>query len=74
MRVLKQSARFNQLPSQILRIREEYLAFCFDEACEYIMAELEEKKRPVFKEDLLDPNTGARKTFLSEALRKEGVK
>lgn len=33
-------------PSQILEIKNSYDAFCFDEACEFIIQELENKKTP----------------------------
>lgn len=72
MRVIKQSLRFQKLPSQIARIECEYEAFCFDEACMYIIEQIEDKKEPIFIEDRVDPNTGERKTFLSEALKSKG--
>jgi hypothetical protein len=31
-------------PSQILRIENDYDAFCFDEACDYILSELCKEK------------------------------
>jgi hypothetical protein len=72
MRVIKQSVRFNKLPSEIARINIEYEAFCFDEACMYIIEQIEDKKEPVFSEDRTDESTGERKTFLSEALKSKG--
>lgn len=30
-------------PSQILRIENDYDAFCFDEACDYILSELSDE-------------------------------
>lgn len=35
-------------PSQVLNLTNDYEAFCFDEACTFIMNELEEKKEPNF--------------------------
>jgi translation initiation factor 2B subunit (eIF-2B alpha/beta/delta family) len=31
-------------PSQILNIKNDYDAFCFDEACDYILSELSKEK------------------------------
>ncbi|WP_369703029.1 hypothetical protein [Clostridium moutaii] len=31
-------------PSQILSIEDNYTAFCFDEACDYILSELSKEK------------------------------
>ena len=40
-------------PSQILRIGNDYDAFCFDEACSYILSELlaEKPKTPKWKDE-----------------------
>ena len=70
MRVIKQSLRFQKLPSQIARIECEYEAFCFDEACMYIIEQIEDKKTPTFTEDRID-DKGNKKTFLSEALKND---
>lgn len=50
IRILNQSKRYNRLPSEILRIDDEYTAFCFDEACDYIITQLEQEKKPVWRE------------------------
>jgi hypothetical protein len=42
---------FKVRPSELLAIDEEYTAYCFDEACAYIIAQMEDKKTPHFKED-----------------------
>ena len=49
--ILNQSRRFKKLPSEILRIKDEYTSYCFDEACEYILSQLDEEKKPTFLED-----------------------
>jgi hypothetical protein len=41
-------------PSEILNIPDEYTAFCFDEACEYIITKLEDGKKPCFIEDEIE--------------------
>lgn len=46
------SKRYNQLPSDILHITDDYIAFCFDEACSEILARLESGDEPVWKEDI----------------------
>lgn len=40
--------KFSARPSEILRLEDGYAAFCFDEACCWISAQLEEGKRPFF--------------------------
>ena len=42
------SKRFKIRPSQVLNLTNDYEAFCFDEACSFIMDQLEEKKEPNF--------------------------
>lgn len=39
-------------PSEILYIQEEYVAYCFDEACALFTAYLSQKKTPHFPEDV----------------------
>ena len=67
-----QSRRFKKLPSEILRIKDEYTSYCFDEACEYILSQLDEEKKPIFLEDRKEikektKNNGAR-ALLKRAL------
>jgi hypothetical protein len=40
-------------PSQILSIKNDYDAFCFDEACDYILSELsaEKPKTPKWRDE-----------------------
>lgn len=45
------SKTYQVRPSEILRLSDEYTAYCFDEACAYFLSELSEKKQPHFKED-----------------------
>lgn len=35
-------------PSQVLNLTNDYEAFCFDEACTFIINKLEEKEEPWF--------------------------
>jgi hypothetical protein len=35
-------------PSELLDIRDPYVAYCFDEACAYIAEQMERKKKPKF--------------------------
>ena len=77
MPILNQSRRFKKLPSEILRIEDEYTSYCFDEACEYILSQLDEEKKPIFLEDRKEAkekakNNGAR-AFLKRALLKREV-
>lgn len=36
-------------PSELLGIRDTYTAFCFDEACAYIIKQLQDGREPVMK-------------------------
>ena len=40
---------YNCLPSQILRIEDDYTAYCFDEACALIMFKIDNDEKPKFK-------------------------
>ena len=80
MRIINQSLKFNKLPSEILRIKDEYTAFCFDEACLYISNQIEkidndkDIDRLNWIENQIDEKTGQRKTFVSEALKKKKIR
>lgn len=41
-------------PSEILEIYDPYTAFCFDEACAYIVRQLEDGKEPILKREKLN--------------------
>lgn len=43
--------KFGGRPSEIICVEDEYTAYCFDEACLYIMTMLEQKKEPIFEEE-----------------------
>lgn len=75
MRIINQANRYNRLPSEILRIKDEYTAFCFDEVCLFISTKIEnmsdkEIDNLNWTENKFDEN-GKRKTFVSEALKKK---
>lgn len=36
-------------PSQIMKIKDSYVSFCFDEACEYIRAKIANGEEPVYE-------------------------
>lgn len=40
--------RYKVRPSSLLGDVDDYTAFCFDEACAYIMAEMDNGEEPVF--------------------------
>lgn len=42
------SQRYNERPSVILGVDEEYAAYCLDEACALIMGRLDNKEEPNF--------------------------
>ena len=45
------SKTYHTRPSEVIRIEDEYTAYCFDEACAYFLSELSENKQPHFLED-----------------------
>ena len=72
MRVINQSIRFKKLPSEIARIYDEYTAFCFDEACDYIISQLEQEKKPKWREEQKTKKEKRNINLrLAEKLRKE---
>lgn len=42
------SKMYGKLPSEIIKLKDEYVAFCFDEACFFIRAKIEEGEMPDF--------------------------
>ncbi|HBZ6635219.1 hypothetical protein FDB55_13200 [Clostridium botulinum] len=53
MTILAMAKQFNQRPSQVINLTNDYEAFCFDEACVYIMSEMnkEDAQEPRFEND-----------------------
>lgn len=45
------SNKFGKLPSEVLKIEDEYTAFCFDEVCSHILAKLESGEKPDYNFD-----------------------
>lgn len=43
------SNRYRKRPSEMLGIEDEYVAYCLDEACAYIMNRLDEKEEMYFE-------------------------
>lgn len=50
------SKRFCQKPSQILNIEDEYTAYCFDEACSFIMFKIDNKEEPKYETHYATPS------------------
>ena len=72
LRIINQANRFNRLPSEIARIDDEYTAFCFDEACDYIISQLEQDKKPRWREDVKTKKEIRKDNLLlAEKLRRE---
>ena len=72
MRIINQALKFNRLPSEIARIDDEYTSFCFDEACLYIVNQIEDKKKPHFRDE--KAKTDKDKYYLNDFLRREALK
>lgn len=43
VRVLNQSREYKKRPSEILNISDDYTSFCFDEACMFILSQLDNR-------------------------------
>ena len=72
MRIINQALRFKKLPSEILKIKDEYTAFCFDEACMYIITQIEDKKKPLWDEDRKkNPKNKKDKYYLNDYFREQ---
>lgn len=41
--------RYNSRPSELMSIEDDYTSYCFDEACAFILGELEAGKEIQFK-------------------------
>lgn len=41
--------QYQCLPSEIMHIEDPYTAYCFDEACSYILLKLSNGEKPVYK-------------------------
>lgn len=73
MRVINQSIKYNKLPSEILRIDDEYVAFCFDEACMYISNEIEQGVKPKWEDEKLSIEEERSLSFnLAQQLKQKG--
>lgn len=60
------SRQFHKLPSEILRIEDEYTAFCFDEACSNIISHLINGDEPVYVRQSLSRESGRHFNTMSE--------
>lgn len=47
--MLSMSKQFNKAPSDILGIDDTYTAYCFDEACMFILGRLQDGEKPHYK-------------------------
>lgn len=47
-------------PSELLEIDDAYTAFCFDEACAYILSKLKDGEEPIIKEEETSQKTYAK--------------
>lgn len=52
---------YHTSPSKILRIDDEYLGFCFDEACALIVTKMQNKEKPTFDEESKKENKPKKK-------------
>lgn len=52
MKIVTTAVKFNTRPSLLLHISGEYESYCFDEACAYLITQIEQEKIPMFKESI----------------------
>lgn len=64
---------YNRMPSEILRIKDEYTSFCFDEACMFLVDAIKNDKKLKFEENhnTSKENIRKRTTFVDMALKKK---
>lgn len=67
--MIAQAQRYKKLPSEIIKIDDEYTAFCFDEACAYIMGKIDAGENPVFFDD--DSSKNKDKITINHTNKKE---
>lgn len=48
-RILNLAENQNRQPSEIMQIHDEYTAFCFDEACSYIVGKIKKGEQPRYE-------------------------
>lgn len=73
MRVINLANRYRKLPSEILNIEDEYISFCFDEACLYITSQIEKDKKPKWVDLELTEDEKRNKAYmLAQQLKKGG--
>lgn len=41
--------RYGKTPSELLAIRDEYTAYCLNEACAIIASRIDQKEEPIFE-------------------------
>lgn len=51
LNVIAIAKQFGLRPSDVICAEDEYTAFCFDEACSYILGRLEAGEEPHFKKE-----------------------
>lgn len=49
MSLIQMARVYHDRPSNLLGIQDNYTSFCLDEACAYIIAMLEDGKKPMFE-------------------------
>lgn len=49
MRIINLATGQKKSPSDVLHIEDEYAAFCFDEACNYIIYKMKDGEAPVYE-------------------------
>lgn len=50
--MLNVAAAYRERPSKVLGIEDDYAAFCFDEACQYIEGRLMAGDKPVYAREV----------------------
>lgn len=49
MRVISLAERQQKTVSDVLRVEDAYLAFCLDEACDFVLSRIREGEQPAYE-------------------------
>lgn len=50
--------RYSKLPSELLYIDDEYVSYCFNQACDEVITRIEQGQKPHFRDEERRENPG----------------
>lgn len=63
------SEHYQKRPSEILGITDSYVAYCFDQACLYILMKIKDNIKPVFPSKDESPERGQFSSMYKQILK-----